>query len=178
VLLKCNKPLEQIRTVAFDPASHTSNVLAELLLKDHWRMPVEWSDDPSRADAAVTIGNRAMQLPPARDDRDLSEAWRELTGLPFVFAVWVCRRGHPRRGDMARILRDALEAGMADAPALAAEQARLLDLPPARCLHYMTESIRYRLGEREHRAMQTFESMIRQHGHALSAMSRTASPRQ
>jgi chorismate dehydratase len=177
VLLQCRVPLEHVRTVAMDPASHTSNVLTELLLKEHWKQATTWSDAPDAPDApdaAVTIGDRALQVQPSGFNRDLSEAWRDMTGLPFVFAVWACRKGHPRRTDMSRILRAALDEGMRNAHALAAEQSAALGLPVERCLRYMTTSIRYRIGEREHRAMRTFESMIRRHGDTLHAMRRTA----
>lgn len=177
VLLECRAPLRQVRTVAMDPASHTSNVLAELLLKDHWNQPAALCDDRDKSDAAVTIGDPALQLPPSTDNLDLAAAWREMTGLPFVFAVWACQRGHPRHSDMARILRTALDDGMKEAPALAAEQSLALGLPVERCLRYMTVSIGYRIGEREHRSIRTFESMIRRHGDTLLAMRQAAQVR-
>ncbi len=53
----------------------------------------------STADAVLLIGDRAMKVP---DDAfhavvDLAEAWRELTGLPFVFALWVVAGGRRPR---------------------------------------------------------------------------------
>jgi chorismate dehydratase len=178
VLLECRLPLKQVRTVAMDPASHTSNVLTELLLEHHWKQPAVLCEDRNKSDAAVTIGDSALQLPFSKDNLDLASAWREMTGLPFVFAAWACRRDHPRRSEMAGILRSALDEGMMQAPALASEQSRILGLSVERCLRYMTSTIRYRIGEREHRAIRTFESMIRQQGQPLVAMRHTARVRQ
>ena len=59
VLLKCHKPLNQIISVARDPASGTSNVLAELLLQHHFGLSVEMVDD-NVTDAEVVIGDRAL----------------------------------------------------------------------------------------------------------------------
>ena len=49
----------------------------------------------STADAVLVIGDRAMRVPgdPFHDVVDLGEAWNTLTGLPFVFALWVAREG-------------------------------------------------------------------------------------
>lgn len=174
VLLKCRVPPERIRTVAMDPASHTSNVLAELLLREHWKLHAEFGDDPASADAEVAIGDRALSRPRTKADIDLAQAWHTMTGLPFVFAVWACRHDHPRREEIGNTLSAALEAGMKDAPALAAEQARLLGLTAARCLAYMTVSIRYPIGEREQLAMETFKGMIVRRGESLATVRRTA----
>ncbi|MEN7973809.1 MAG: MqnA/MqnD/SBP family protein, partial [Verrucomicrobiota bacterium] len=86
VLLKCNVPVDQVKTVLCDPASATSNILAELLLKNHYGREVEMVDG-DKADAVVVIGDRALCSDPApAGDIDLAEAWKEMTGLPFVFA--------------------------------------------------------------------------------------------
>ena len=49
----------------------------------------------STADAVLVIGDRAMKVPdaPFHSVVDLAEAWNALTGLPFVFALWVVRPG-------------------------------------------------------------------------------------
>jgi chorismate dehydratase len=72
------------------------------------------------ADAAVLIGDDALRLharPPAGlRIQDTGALWREWTGLPMVFAVWVVRReaarAHPER------VR-AVSAALAEAAALA-----------------------------------------------------------
>jgi len=75
------------------------------------------ADDP----AVLAIGDEALAL--RQDTRfpyqlDLGEVWRDWTGLPFVFGVWVARReaaqAHPEgvaRG--AKLLREAKKAGVA-----------------------------------------------------------------
>ena len=51
--------------------------------------PVEWPDTALLiGDKVVTDGAPAVRYP---HQLDLGRAWRELTGLPFVYAVWMCR---------------------------------------------------------------------------------------
>jgi chorismate dehydratase len=42
VLLKCRVPLPQVRTVATDPASLTSNALVQVLFRNHWKQAVRF----------------------------------------------------------------------------------------------------------------------------------------
>jgi chorismate dehydratase len=163
VLLKCNRPVPEVRTVARDPASATSNALAELLLRTHFGRDVEMSDaaDPSRADAAVVIGDRALCSEPApAGDIDLAAAWKAMTGMPFVFAVWACRCTHPSRRQLARIVRTAFELGRESLDTIAGRCARGLGLEEAFMRHYLTRCIRHELGEREREGMMLFRRLL------------------
>lgn len=163
VLLRCRKPLEQVRTVERDPASRTSNALAANLLRRHWKQEVRMvaaaAGEP--CDAAVVIGDRALCEPPAAGgDYDLAEHWNRMTGLPFVFAVWAHRRGHPAAGDLARVASAALEAGLAAVPELARQQADRLGLRFDLCLEYFTSCIHYKVGAQELQAMELFRQWL------------------
>ena len=159
VLLRCRRPLDQVRTVRLDPASRTSNALAMLLIRDHWKLPARAiaPDDPAEADAAVVIGDRALKEPaPPGGDCDLAEHWNRMTGLPFVFAVWSFRRGEPRAAEMAEILHAAKRAGVAALSEIARQQARKLGLSEAVCLDYYSTCIYYDAGAEEREAMRVF----------------------
>ena len=163
VLLKCHRPLEQAGTLRLDPASRTSNTLALLLLRHYWKRGVRVvpGTDPRRADVEVVIGDRALCGPPASaGDIDLATAWKEFTGLPFVFAVWVFRRDHPLPDLLSDIVNRARQAGLEALPAIAREQALKLGLSEAACLEYFTACIRYDVGSREREAMDRFREMI------------------
>lgn len=97
-----------IRTLAVDTDSHTSVVLAQVILaRVHGVRPRvvdfdaregagagEFSDDPW-PESLLLIGDKVVtSSPPAIRypyQIDLGEAWKALTGLPFVYAVWMCR---------------------------------------------------------------------------------------
>jgi chorismate dehydratase len=163
VLLKCRRPLEQVRTVERDPASRTSNALAANLLQRHWKIPARMipagsTPDP---DAAVVIGDRALCEPASPcGDYDLAEHWNRMTGLPFVFAVWAFRRGNPAAGDLARVAHAARQAGLAAIPELAREQATRLGLSEGLCMEYFTSCIHYLVGPDERRAMDLFRKWL------------------
>lgn len=121
-------PEELSGPVAMTDASATSQVLLAILMRELWRNdvplasgPVEFPDVPADAEAALLIGDDALRLdaildgdPAARHVTDLGAAWRELTGLPMVFAVWAARRefSYERPADVARVC-DALHGSLA-----------------------------------------------------------------
>jgi chorismate dehydratase len=161
VLLKCERPIQQVRTVARDPASRTSNALAHILLEEHLGLAVEMVDEPEGADAAVLIGDEALVAPPApHGDLDLATLWKEMTGLPFVFAVWVHRADHPEREKLATVAHEARRLGEERTDELAARYAGTLGLPAARCRDYLTDVIYYDVGPREREAMATFRKCL------------------
>lgn len=114
VRLYSQVPIDQISKVHADTDSHTSVVLARLLLAELHRLDPEFIDydareqipvikgadldDPAGGEWPETlllIGDKVVTgSPPAvryPHQLDLGEAWKELTGLPFVYAVWMCR---------------------------------------------------------------------------------------
>ncbi len=93
-------PMEEIETLILDYQSRTSVNLARILIKEYWRKQV--NIEKATADyqhlikgttAAVVIGDRALaQHRHSRYYYDLSQAWQQHTGLPFVFAAWVSNK--------------------------------------------------------------------------------------
>ncbi len=88
-------PIERITRVAGDCDSHTSVALLKVLLARLWDSDAEVVDDSQECDAILRIGDKVVD-PNLSSDQwpvqiDLGAAWRELTGLPFVFAVWMGR---------------------------------------------------------------------------------------
>ena len=67
-----------------------------------------------RADAALVIGDPAFEIDPAKHGVtkiDLGAEWKALTGLPFVYAMWVGRGPvRRRRSSAARCSRRATAA--------------------------------------------------------------------
>lgn len=114
VRLYSQVPIERITRVHADTDSHTSVALCRLLLAERFgieatiidydareQMPTS-PEEPRDADSAspwpeamLLIGDKVVtSSPPAvryPHQLDLGEAWKELTGLPFVYAVWMCR---------------------------------------------------------------------------------------
>ncbi|SEF70563.1 menaquinone biosynthetic enzyme MqnA/MqnD family protein [Sphingobacterium lactis] len=95
VFIFSNKPISEIDTLLLDKQSRTSNGLARILLKHYWKRDVQVLTE-GEADAYVLIGDRTFgkkeEVPYVYD---LGHYWRELTGLPFAFAVWVSNKKLP-----------------------------------------------------------------------------------
>ena len=100
VCLFSESPIEEIQTVLMDYQSRTSVALAEILFEYHWKLkPAFVSAGPEFIQqiggktAAVVIGDRALELRKSSAYAyDLGEAWKQLTGLPFVFAAWISNK--------------------------------------------------------------------------------------
>jgi len=164
VLLKCHRPIEEVRTVALSPASHTSNALACVLLREHLGMSPQMAFDlDGPPDAAVVIGDLALASPPAPcGDLDLATLWHAMTALPFVFAVWACPSGHPRVAELTRIAYAAKQAGLAAIGDLARLVAANLGLAEDRCRRYLESVIYYDVGPRELAAIEEFRTWVRE----------------
>ena len=94
-------PMEEIDTVLLDYQSRTSVMLCKILFEKHWKKKVQFIDakDESYIDnirgnvAGLMIGDRALKIRDAfKYIFDLGLGWKEMTGLPFVFAVWVRKK--------------------------------------------------------------------------------------
>ena len=100
VCLFSEVPMEQIETVLLDYQSRTSVKLAQVLMKEFWKIKpvIKMADADFRSlitgtTAAVVIGDRALeQRKISAYHYDLALAWRQHTGLPFVFAAWISNK--------------------------------------------------------------------------------------
>lgn len=100
VALFSDVPPEQIENVLLDYQSRTSVALLKILLKKFWKISprlVDAGEDYERSiggtTAGLVIGDRAfVQRKRSAFTFDLALAWKEMTGLPFVFAAWVSNR--------------------------------------------------------------------------------------
>jgi len=123
--ISCDGPVHSVRlfsrrpvaeldgaTVLRSSSSRTSVLLLDLLCRHRWKVAPRFATVRAEAtdlaalaqfphDAVLVIGDAALVLASRGiypHQVDLGEAWKEWTGLPFVFAVWAARR----RADQAR----------------------------------------------------------------------------
>jgi chorismate dehydratase len=173
-------PWDRVRRLALDAGSRTSQVLARIWLDArHGVRPEQIEELPlgvsaleSTADAVLMIGDRAMRVPGEPFDAvvDLGEAWHTLTGLPFVFALWVAREG-VELGDLPTALEQSRAAGLASAESLAAVHGPRLGLDFATCYDYLTRILSYDLGEPEIAGLTRFAAMAASLGLAPEGVS-------
>jgi chorismate dehydratase len=173
-------PWDRVARLALDAGSRTSQVLARIWLDvRHGARPAQVEELPlgvsvweSTADAVLLIGDRAMKVPREgfRDVVDLGEAWWGMTGLPFVFAMWVARPG-VELGDLPEALARSRSAGLAHAAELAELHGPRLGLDRAACYDYLTRALSYDLGEPEITGLRRFAEMAARLGLAPEGVS-------
>ena len=161
VLLQCRRPLREVRTVQPDPESKTSNILAKVLLRHHFQTAhaISYVPDVPTADARVCIGDRALCSHPALETYDLAGEWKNMTGLPFVFAVWVVHRSCPHVEEVSRVLQNAKELGCQSLGTLARLAAERLNLAEDRCRNYLERCLHYEVGTHEYQAIERFRRL-------------------
>ena len=167
VFLAHRKPLEETRQVLCDPASLTSVNLLKVLLGERGLKP-EFAPLPNYPDAAfhdavLLIGDPAINFIRARHEHqiwDLGAAWSELTGLPFVYAVWALRRGVDTT-HIRRALRDARAFGLETLDHIIRGRSEF-DLEFRK--DYLGWHIHYYLGADEKRGLMKFIELLRKHG--------------
>ena len=162
VILQCNKQLKEVRTVKFDPDSKTSNLLLKVLAGEEFLGTPNMicNREMENPDARVIIGDRALCATPSIETYDLAGQWKNMTGLPFVFAVWVYRAGHPDAPKLRRMLHTAKRLGCGAIGMLARIYAQQLNLSEKRCYHYLTQCIHYDIGDSELAAMERFRNLL------------------
>ena len=92
-------PLAEIKTLALDQSSLTSNILAQIILAEQGVFPKTETLSPDEQnmlanyDACVLIGDKGFEADgTGLVDIDLGEAWTDMTGLPFVWALWLGKK--------------------------------------------------------------------------------------
>jgi chorismate dehydratase len=165
VAIFTSMPIERVRSIALDTSSRTSVALTRVMAARYFGIApsfVDYGPDLAgmiaRADAALLIGDPALLAdyqPMGLQKIDLGIAWKEFTGLPFVFACWTGIPGAVDAADVA-VLQAARAAGESQPEAVA---ARFFSGDPARAAlggRYLRENIRFRLGEREIAGLERF----------------------
>lgn len=166
VFLAHRRPLEEVREVWCDTASLTSvNLLRVLLAERGLRpefVPLPDPADAARHDFSLLIGDPALRFRRTPHDHallDLGAAWRELTGLPFVFAAWVLRRD-AETTELRRELRAAAERGQRELDAVI-RAARGFDETFRR--RYLTEHVCSTMSPPAKDGIRRFAELLRRH---------------
>ncbi len=162
VALLSNTPLAGITKIYLDSESRTSVLLCRVLCRELWGIEPEFIDEiPAieglkTGEAVMAIGDKVFDMEGEfRHKTDLSEGWQQLTGMPFVFAVWVALSHKGVEG--AEGLNNAIKYGVENI-----EKWLPYDDPlRPRNLHYLTHRIEYELTPQKHSAITLFLNKIK-----------------
>jgi len=166
------RPLDEVRRVALDTSSRTSAALVRILMRERLGRDPEYVemapsvvDMLAVADAALVIGDPALDDSSELPRLDLGEDWTRLTGLPFVYAFWAGPEGAVTPAGVRR-LQAALAEGLDHLGTIAAAHAGTVPGRAAVYESYLRTNIVYRLGEEEVRGL--LEFFRRAHGLGLA----------
>ncbi len=167
VFLFARKPIQDIKNVFLDRHSRTSNGLAKILLRHHWRLSPTYIFPEAKhfnqiegETAGVVIGDKALKLKSHFEYvYDLSEYWKEMTGLPFAFAVWAF---YPEAFSSERLTRisEALAFGVRHRADSALKWASHFGFETEKALTYLTKDIHYHFTYERKEAMALYLKLL------------------
>ena len=178
-------PPEQITTLHSDSDSHTSAVLAQIILAETFgcRPSVQTFDARERSGAGdgtpeeiwpeslLLIGDKVVtDSPPAVRypyQIDLGEAWHALTGLPFVYAAWMCRRDRSKEQAVrtaAALLDRQRRRNRMRLDHLVSEEAPKRGWPGDLARRYLGELLRFDVDDRAREAVGVFLGRAHERG--------------
>ncbi len=173
VRLYASQPIDQLERVYCDTDSHTSVALLRVILAERYGVtpeiiayharehvaenrPIDWPP------AMLLIGDKVVtDSPPAvryPHQLDLGAAWAEWTGLPFVFAVWMARRGTDRHrlATAAAVLDRQRRHNRQRLDGMIARQAGPRRWPRDMAGEYLRNTLHYNFTDTHRRSLELF----------------------
>jgi chorismate dehydratase len=158
-------PIARVRSIALDTSSRTSVALTRVMTARYYGIAPRFVDHgpdleamARAADAALLIGDPALFADHARlglEKIDLGQAWKDFTGLPFVYACWAGPPGALTPADVETLQR-AREEGAADPFGVARGYYPDDEAKASIGGAYLRDNIQFRLGEREQAGLERF----------------------
>ncbi len=163
-------PFGQIKTLAFDQSSLTSNALALGVLRETYganpvadNCPPDLDTMLAEHDACVLIGDIGMQT----DAKglltlDLGQAWKDMIGLPFVWAAWVGR--DDLAPELVELLNESWKWGRQRIDQVVEDAAAKSGWDLATTDRYLRRTMRYDLDGPAKEGLNTFALMLARNG--------------
>ncbi|HDQ41363.1 MAG TPA: solute-binding protein [Desulfonatronum sp.] len=164
--------------IGLTSASASSKALLRILWRFHWQWPEpQWTavapgQGLDLGNPFLEIGDMALRLtcssPTGWHIMDLGQAWKEFTGLPFVFGVWMVREGLSPQAEktLAMVMRSlavARQEFLRHPHALVHQYPRPEWLS-VQALENYWQCIRYDFGPREQAGLMLFGEYARRLG--------------
>ena len=171
VLVSKHDDLKNVRRVALDASSRTSQALVKIIFREFLDVEPEWeSANPDVQvmmegnDAALIIGDPAMRiLPPVLHIFDLASLWRRFTDTGFVFAMWMVRAGA-----VAAISKldfaGARDEGLEQIERIVDQYENEVPLPREEIRKYLTDNITFQIDESLEKGMRLYFELALKHG--------------
>ena len=170
VLVSKHGDLDNVRRVALDISSRTSQALVKIVFREFLNHEPDWeSCGPDlqvmleNNDAALLIGDPAMKMPlQGLHVFDLASLWRGFTDTGFVFAMWMARADAVeaiRKVDFA----GARDEGLEQIERIITQYESQVPLSPEEIREYLTTNITFQVDESLERGMRLYFELARKH---------------
>jgi chorismate dehydratase len=191
VVVAYSGDISEIEQIELDPASETSTNLLRCLLAERALIP-SLSRNIGKMPmfqalhrARLLIGDQAVHFRQKHAGEfqfwDLGEQWKKLTGLPFVYALWLIRPEVTDAKSVAQRLRklrdknlasldDLIEEAVAGVGLPAVASAKTVETSPRKelnrefLLRYFRKHLRFSFGKKEKQGLQCFADLCAKHG--------------
>jgi predicted solute-binding protein len=157
--------------IEIDPASRTGVAMLRYLMAERnqmfteLEMPADNLSALSNDRARLLIGDQAIRFRqkfgPSYEYWDLGHAWRVLTGLPFVYALWLIRPEVVAAKEIADSLRSMRDRNLAQLDRIIADEE---EFGTDFCAHYYRNCLRFDFGEKEKDGLRFFGKLCVRHG--------------
>lgn len=171
VLVSKYDDLTDVRNVALDASSRTSQALVKIIFREFLAREPDWeSCRPDlrvmmeHNDAALLIGDPAMKIPPQGFRIfDLASLWRRFTDTGFVFAMWMARAGAVE--SISRVdFASARDEGLMQIEEIISQYENDVSLPGEEIRKYLTDNITFQIDESLDKGMRLYFELAAKHG--------------
>jgi len=168
VMLLSNCQFDMIKTIYLDYRSRSSVNLTRVLAKNSWKKDFIWVNTSKDFDfrnigldeAVVLIGDQCFEYEKSFRFRvDLAMAWKEFSGLPFVFACWTANKELSK--DFIEDFNLALKLGVKNIDTVAMEYGDTGIIKGNDLKTYLTENIDYDFNDDKKEALKLFLELMK-----------------
>ena len=160
VFLFSQVPIQEVETIYLDSHSRTSSKLVQILCKEYWKQDVQFIENTivhqnlvQGTTACLMIGDKAIHgKQNYKYNYDLAQVWKQHTGLPFAFAVWISTT--PISQNWEKRLNEAFELGLQNIPKISPTYQR--QFPNFDIHHYLTNNIQFEFTAEKAKALDLF----------------------
>lgn len=165
VVLMGNTPVEQWRRVSLDSHSRTSALLSQIVVNQKVEHGVSYESQQvaelntlAKDQGVLMIGDKVFEVEDDYEYKyDLGHEWREMTDLPFAYAVWIAKP-YITDEDVAE-LNKCLAYGMNNLDAVIAQEE--INQPNFSLDSYYRDNIDYVLDDKKRKAIDLYLSKAR-----------------
>jgi predicted solute-binding protein len=164
-------PRHDFGEIEIDPVSRTGVALMRCLLRERGQavrecpLPEDNLSSLDQEHARLLIGDQAIRFRQKHGECysywDLGEAWHNLTGLPFVYALWLIRPEVLQARMIADSLRAVRDRNLANLDEIIKAENKF---PAGFCAYYYQDCLRFGFGEKEKEGLRSFGNLCVKHG--------------